>query len=72
MEDISPIYEDVDIRVWAQDIHLSKTRELEELINDHIKYMDDSDQYFYPERYLYIVREEIYKLQRKLDVLKRK
>ena len=38
MEDVSPIYDNISIRDWADDLHHIKTRELE----DHMK--DKSDE----------------------------
>jgi hypothetical protein len=72
MEEISEIYEDVDIRAWAQDIRLIKIYELEELVEEHKRYIDLADEYFYPDRYTNIVMKEIEKLKEKINVLKTK
>lgn len=69
MEEISEIYEDVDIRAWAQDIRLFKVRELKEMIENYKGFIKNADDYFQPERYINIARNEIDKLQNKIDIL---
>ena len=72
MEDISPIYEDVDIRAWAQDIRLVKTIELEEIINGIRKRLKAMIEFRYPMRFKVPLIEEINHLQSKLEILKTK
>jgi hypothetical protein len=72
MEEISTSYDDATIRRWAKDIRKMKIRELNNIIKEHEKYFKCADQYFYPERYIAIVHNEIEKLKAKLDILKRK
>jgi hypothetical protein len=71
MEDMSPIYEDVDIRAWAQDIRLVKTRELENLLNEFKEILKDMNEFFYPTGYKTYCADKIQYLQEKLDILKR-
>lgn len=71
MEDISPIYEDVDIRAWAQDIRLAKTIELEEIINGIRKRLKAMIEFRYSMRLKLPLIEEINHLQKKLDILKK-
>ena len=70
MEEISPIYEDVDIPTWAQEIRLTKIYELEESIEEYKQYLTCANQYFYPECYIDIVMYEIEILQKKINILK--
>ena len=72
MEDLSVIYEDVDIRVWADNVREMKIRELRETIEDHVKYKEKADEYGDPERYKEIVDNEIKQLEEKLIILERK
>lgn len=71
MEDISPIYEDVDICAWAQDIRLAKTRELEISLDAAKKALQSMIEFYYPERFKVPVIEDINRLQEKLNILKR-
>lgn len=64
MEDISPIYEDVDIRAWAQDIRLMKIHELEDKIIEKQKLLIN----YHPS--LYCSQAEVNNLQNKLDILR--
>ena len=50
MENISPIYENVDIRDWAQDIRLSKIQELEISIKDLNRTVDVMKKQYAPYR----------------------
>jgi len=72
MEEISTSYDDATIRRWAKDIRKMKIRELSNIIKNHKEYFEDANQYFYPEKYIAIVQDEIKKLEAKLDILKRK
>jgi hypothetical protein len=72
MEEISPIYENVDISIWAQEIRLTKIYELEELIEEHKRYVEQANDYFYPKPYIDIVMKEIEKLKEKINILKTK
>lgn len=71
-EDLSSIYEDVDIRAWAQDIRLMKTIELQETINESRESLKGMIEFCYPMRFKTTLIEQINYLQSKLDILKTK
>lgn len=73
MEEISTIYENVDIREWADNIRKMKIRELNVMIKDHKKYFEDANEYGdYEGSYRSIVQGQIDKLEEKVKILKRK
>jgi hypothetical protein len=70
MEEISPIYEQVDIRGWADRIREEKIRELENLISENKSLLRAMDEYFYPEYHKDYVRTKFVRLKEKLNILK--
>ena len=73
MEEISPIYEDVDIREWADQIRINKICELYDMIEEYKKMIEtDAKKHYSPTHYKYAVRRQIKDLQNKINILKRK
>ena len=72
VEIVSPIYEDVDIKIWAEDIRFIKIHELEDLIKekgDAIKNTDfETEDYMSPRR-MHLL-SDISRLTRKLSWIK--
>jgi hypothetical protein len=73
MEDTSPIYEQVDIRKWAQDIREMKICELQKTITEYKEILkSEATNYSTPERYISIIQGEIDNLKARIEILKRK
>lgn len=72
MESLSPIYEDVTISIWADEIRHIKIRELEELIIEKETAIKNTD--FETEDYMSIQRvkhlNDIFRIKRKIDIIK--
>ena len=70
IENVSPIYEYVSIRDWADQIRKMKINELKESINIYEKILEqEAKNYADPERYKKIVISEIDKIKEKLNYL---
>ena len=73
MDNLSEIYEDVDIKIWADDIRYIKIRELEELIKEKgnaIKNTNfETEDYMSPRRVHLL--NDISRLTRKLNWIKK-
>jgi hypothetical protein len=73
MENISPIYENVSIESWAQNIRQIKINELRQDVIIHEKIMMiNANQYDDPERYKKIIQGEIDLLKEKIHILETK
>jgi hypothetical protein len=72
MESLSPIYEDVCINTWADEIRHIKAREIEELIVEKENAIKNTD--FNTEDYMSQRRvnhlSDIFRLKRKKDIIK--
>jgi predicted nuclease with TOPRIM domain len=70
IEDISQVYEYVDIRAWAEQIREMKINELKESVSIYEEIIEkEAEKYADSERYKKIVNHEIDILKQKLDYL---
>lgn len=72
MEDLSLIYEDIDINACAQDIRLSKTEQLREMVYQKEQLLKAMIHFCYPEHLRESTIDEIDVLKRKLYILETK
>jgi hypothetical protein len=73
MENVSPLYEDVSICDWADQIRQMKIDELRENINMYKNMSEtEAEKYGNPERYKKIIGDEINFLESKIKILEKK